>query len=320
VTITSSTSSTSSTSNRARRHRVGSPWPLLAADDIQNPVLRLEGILLSGGNPTSEVAERQISLGCVDLNAWRKPAPSSAVIYDTPDAGRDSQDQSGPAIPSTSIISSSPCRSKRKKNSSSTSSTCTTDTEDHVACRRRAVGGLRLATQSSNDFGPTPPRSPSPLSSRQLQPDLHNFPKRKKQDTTGPCRLQPSTLDKLVTGTWEQLHNPSFLLQRSQWQETLDADSLGPVLADAVAGDFHALNKRCHRVSCASRIMRSVEVIVQAHWMECFDARVETLKKECPSLRSGEPKKTVFVEACADFGWSEKELRNIIIYSYCILV
>jgi hypothetical protein len=28
--------------------------------------------------------------------------------------------------------------------------------------------------------------------------------------------------------------------------------------------------------------MRSVEVIVQAHWMECFDSKVETFSKQYP--------------------------------------
>jgi hypothetical protein len=84
--------------------------------------------------------------------------------------------------------------------------------------RRKAVGGLHLAIHRSDGFGPTPPRSPSPLSSRQIQPDRRNFPKHKKQDPEGPRRLQPSTLDKLITGIWEQLHNPPFLLLDSQWQ------------------------------------------------------------------------------------------------------
>lgn len=271
--------------------------------DIQSPVLRLEGILVSGEASASEVPERRVSLGIVDLKAWRMSAGMSAVIH-------DSQHQFDSAAPSGGIISCSPRRSKRQKNNSFASSTCTADTEDHVNCCRKAVGGLRLAAHPSSGFGPTPPRSPSPLSSRQLQPDVRNFPKRRKHDPTGPHRLQASTLDKLIGGIWEQLHNPSFLLQSSLWPQTLDTPSLGPVLADAGVVDFHALNKRCHRVSCAGCTMRSVEVIVQAHWMECFDARVEMLKKECPSLPASEPKKTVFVEACADFGWSEKELRN----------
>lgn len=112
--------------------------------------------------------------------------------------------------------------------------------------------------------------------------------------------LQPSTLDKPIAGIWEQLHNPSFLLQFSQWQAAPDTQALSPALADPATGDFHVPNKHCHRVSCIGRTMRSVEVIVRAHWIECFDSRVETLKKQCPSLRLAELRKTAPTEACAD--------------------
>jgi hypothetical protein len=91
------------------------------------------------------VPERRVSLGSVDLKAWRTSAGTSAVIH-------DSQHQFDSAAPSEGIISCSPRRPKRQKNNSFTSSTCTTDTEDHVSCRRKAVGGLRLAAYPSSGF------------------------------------------------------------------------------------------------------------------------------------------------------------------------
>ena len=77
--------------------------------------------------------------------------------------------------------------------------------------------------------------------------------------------LVSTTLDKLITGIREQLHNPSFLLQGSQWQEALDTHSLSPVSFDSVTRDFHALSKGCHCKSCAGRIMRWVDFAIQAH-------------------------------------------------------
>jgi hypothetical protein len=180
--------------------------------DIQSPVLRLEGILVPGDNPTCADAERTISFGTIDLTAWRKSVSSAAAIFDTPVTGHDGRHQLDSAASSSVDVSSAPRRCKRKTINSSTASNCATDTEDNATCCRKAVGGLRLAAQSSNAFGPTPPRSPSPMPSRQLQPDMRNFPKRKKPDRAGPRRLQASTLDKLIAGIWEQLHNHSFLL------------------------------------------------------------------------------------------------------------
>ena len=278
--------------------------------DNQHPVLRLEGLLLSSGQYSAEMADQRVALGNIDLNAWRKAASRCDSEYHTPASGSDVQHQPGLATPSSDTTTSScPRRSKRKKDNSNTSSTCASDTEEPSSRRRKAVGGLRLATNGCLGSALTPPRSPSSSSIRQLQPDLRSFPKRKKKQPAGPS-TQPSTLDELITGIWEQLHNPSFLLQGSQWQAGLDTRSLGPVSAESVTGDFHALNKRCRRISCAGRMMRSVEVIVQAHWMECFEARVDQLRKPCPSLRPAELRKMAFMEACADFGWSERELRN----------
>lgn len=70
--------------------------------------------------------------------------------------------------------------------------------------RRKAVGGLRLG-------GNTPQRTPSPEGTRQLQTDHRSFPKRRKVDD-GPAKLQPSTVDKLIEGIWEQIHTPNILI------------------------------------------------------------------------------------------------------------
>jgi hypothetical protein len=58
--------------------------------DIQNPVLQLEGILVPGGNSASAAAERRISFGTIDLNAWRKSVSSDETVFGTADASHDS--------------------------------------------------------------------------------------------------------------------------------------------------------------------------------------------------------------------------------------
>ena len=74
--------------------------------------------------------------------------------------------------------------------------------------------------------------------------------------------------------------------------------------------DYNAVNTLCRKVSQASRCSRALEVIVQARWIECFDARVRTLMDEAPELSSTKTKMMALKEACQDFGWSEKEMRN----------
>lgn len=61
------------------------------------------------------------------------------------------------------------------------------------------------------------------------------------------------------------------------------------------------------KISQTSRNCRSLEVIVQAHWVQCFDDRVADLARETTPDKA---KKKAIAEACINFQWSEKELRN----------
>ncbi|KAH6677020.1 SET domain-containing protein [Plectosphaerella plurivora] len=77
--------------------------------------------------------------------------------------------------------------------------------------------------------------------------------------------------------------------------------------------DLHTFNRSnlfCRKVTQASRACRSIEVIVQARWIEHFDAHVELLAVTSPSMSPTKRRKAALLEACGDFGWSEKELRN----------
>lgn len=66
----------------------------------------------------------------------------------------------------------------------------------------------------------------------------------------------------------------------------------------------------CSKVTQASRACRSLEVIVQAKWIEHFDAYVDLVVATNPGASRTRLNKAALTEACADFGWSEKELRN----------
>lgn len=59
--------------------------------DMQNPVFRLEGILVSGGHSISTVSERRVSFGSIDLDAWRQSALQRAALGNILDASLDSR-------------------------------------------------------------------------------------------------------------------------------------------------------------------------------------------------------------------------------------
>lgn len=75
-------------------------------------------------------------------------------------------------------------------------------------------------------------------------------------------------------------------------------------------GDFRRMNICCRRITQASRRCRSLEVIVQAQWIQCYEEQVQKLMVEDPDLSLSKGRAIVQAQACKDFGWSLKELRN----------
>ncbi|KAI0525610.1 hypothetical protein F5B22DRAFT_633684 [Xylaria bambusicola] len=162
---------------------------------------------------------------------------------------------------------------------------------------------------------------------RQMEVMNENFPKRRKADVVGYA-MKPSTLDKLITGIWEQLHNGLSIDPVAVLGELMTP----PLIGDAISPSpdiprssfsvsetstnswpgrhFNDTTVFCRKVTQASRTCRSVEVIVQARWVEHFDTYVEHLRVSDPKISSTKHRKAALVEASSAFGWSEKELRN----------
>ncbi|KAI1814950.1 hypothetical protein GGS20DRAFT_576512 [Poronia punctata] len=183
---------------------------------------------------------------------------------------------------------------------------------------RTAISGLRpirrVATVVEDD------------TQRQMQVLDENFPKRRKAEAVGYA-LKPSTLDKLIIGIWEQLHtglgiDPVALLGQFVQPPVLDdaaapkdMSNIGlslPLLSRpcSTGVQFNDTTIFCRKVTQASRTCRSVEVVVQARWIEYFDAYVEHMQASDPKTSHTKHRKAALVEASANFGWSEKDLRN----------
>ncbi|KAI0470936.1 hypothetical protein GGR56DRAFT_678217 [Xylariaceae sp. FL0804] len=108
----------------------------------------------------------------------------------------------------------------------------------------------------------------------------------------------------------------------SSTPNTLGTGLVAPAEAGSVfrAGQpFSATNLFCRRVTQASRTCRSIEVIVQARWVEHFDAHVARLRAAAAAAHGSgarvsssdtRHRRAALAEACGDFGWAEKELRN----------
>lgn len=201
----------------------------------------------------------------------------------------------------------------------SLSSDATEEANDASDARRKGTGGLRI---SQNQII----QEDHSEHQRQMQVDTRNFPKRKKV-ASEKFVFQPSTLDKLIIGIWEQLHgsinlDPKAIFEQFQIAPMASSDLVHHNAADATAMDmlsttadsthdsFSQMNVFCRKVTQASRVCRSIEMIVQARWTELFEEQIQFRAATAPELSGTKHRKAVFMEACQDFGWSEKELRN----------
>lgn len=199
------------------------------------------------------------------------------------------------------------------------SSDATEEVDDASDARRKGTGGLRISqTQTIQEDHSE--------HQRQMQVDTRNFPKRKKV-ASEKFVFQPSTLDKLIIGIWEQLHgsinlDPKAIFEQFQIAPVGSSDVVRHNTADVTTMEmlgtttdnthdsFSQMNVFCRKVTQASRVCRSIEMIVQARWTELFEEQIQFRTAAMPELSATKHRKAVFMEACQDFGWSEKELRN----------
>ena len=137
--------------------------------------------------------------------------------------------------------------------------------------------------------------------------------------------FQPSTLDKLIIGIWEQVHGsinldpkaifeqfqvaPSGssldIVRHAQSESTPAAMTVLSSAANTICDSFSQMNMFCRKVTQASRVCRSIEMIVQARWTELFEEQVQYRSQTRPELSTTKHRKAVFMEACQDFDWSE---------------
>jgi len=205
--------------------------------------------------------------------------------------------------------------------------------------RRKAIGGLRIGGRN-----PLASHLPGP---RQLA-TTKTVPQRRKHEPENRS-MRPSSIDKLILGIWEQIHgsinlDPQIVVEQLSTHQTITGSqlmlgsgssmdrlpqqqqhsalpstiinnsngdtSVGQPQPPTPPASWNTMNLFCRRISQASRCCRSLEVIVQARWIESYDDRVRTISATYPDLSLTKARKTALVEACEDFCWSEKDLRN----------
>ncbi|KAI4665386.1 uncharacterized protein J4E78_002846 [Alternaria triticimaculans] len=284
------------------RFNINIAWPQL--DNLDHPILRVEAFLEEAdATHAARAQSEKIASRTVDLAGMRTPAPTASP------AAMDLQN-----FDETSSMDES---HSRDESSSSV--------QQPREPRRKGTGGLRVShTQSSFQEDLSEHQ-------RQMQVDSRSFPKRKKV-ASEKFVFQPSTLDKLIIGIWEQVHStlnldPKAIFEQFQVTPNGSSMSMGMVghahtdetpsamavlnnAPNPISESFSQMNVFCRKVTQASRVCRSIEMIVQARWVELFEEQVLYRSQLRPELSTTKHRKAVFMEACQDFDWSEKELRN----------
>ncbi|PKS10482.1 hypothetical protein jhhlp_002234 [Lomentospora prolificans] len=310
-----------------------------SVDQLSAPVLRFEAFIEDGhnngenattdDNPWSRQPIVSRSMDLSDLLSWS--ARSSNTLAHTSISQPPSQTRKSiPAQPGGAV--------REQGSSRSMTSVTTNDTRiSSDTARRKTLSVLRPSRG-------IPSVTNQEDSHRQIQISDRNFPKRSKGLLTAPVP-QESSLRKFIISVWEQIHGGLSLEPQSlveQWKVTaaVTTASMGnaggplshPALfhtptqmpatpPSSVADDcstpledgntaFSQRSQFCRNVTQAGRTGRSVEVIVQAKWIEHFNAYVDFL---CATHRDMSPtkcRKAALIKACTEFGWSERELRN----------
>ena len=192
------------------------------------------------------------------------------------------------------------------------------------AKRRKLTGGLRLAPLMQQSLSQDS-IEPEAASGRQLQTASRSLPQR-KAISRDEHAMRPSTLGKLIVGIWEQIFSSiGFDMSAvvDEWREAKADQGYvieggttrgSPSLASEVTGPpnraFSQMNIFCRKISQASRVSRALEVVVQARWIEHLDDRIRAILEERDGISQTKAKMAALAEACRDFGWTEKELRN----------
>lgn len=190
--------------------------------------------------------------------------------------------------------------------------------------RRKITGSLRLA-RTTQPSTPQDPDDADAMTGRRLE--SHDARPQRKGAAGDGHSLKPSTLQKLVTGIFEQIFSSMSFDVNSvvdEWRKAsaprqrpiTDGSEVPDHLSNQIStaastsSNFSQMNVLCRKISQASRVSRALEVIVQARWIEHFDNQVQMILADGSQPTATKARMHALAEACRDFGWTEKELRN----------
>ncbi|KAH8428475.1 SET domain-containing protein [Aspergillus melleus] len=252
--------------------------------------------------PSADLHRGSLILGCIDLHDGKLVPPRLTSV--NPDPVDPSRDGVVPLTPQSMVDEASPRSPKRRKTVSSLR-----------LAPFKSIASPNEEELEKDDQDTSVPGSsvshPQTASIRQVHSDT-GFPQRKKpgRDSSVPV-MEPTSTDKLISGIWRQVFSPVQLsrLPSVCGDEQIIEPSIN--IRTGVSGDvFRAVNTLCLKYSNQSQSSRALEMIVQAYWIECYEARIAVIRLQNQNLSITESRMIALKEACAVLKWKEKNLRN----------
>ncbi|KAL4936218.1 hypothetical protein BDV06DRAFT_228108 [Aspergillus oleicola] len=254
--------------------------------------LRIDASLIDGSQESRSGAI--FNLGCIDLRngvavPGNLPTPGSSPER------REGCNQTQPELDSALTPDSDDCRPSK---------------------RHKTVGGLQLPHSHRKKQGAkirpiqdeaigNEINSDAPKSIRQVESETR-FPQRAKPGQgLEPPVLEPTSTDRLIAGIWKQVYS-SVKLSR----DFSDVKPSFNIRSAPSLEVFKSVNALCLKYYNRCQSSRALEMIVQAFWVECFEARTAVLRYEKPILSKTESRMIAIREACVFLNWKEKDLRN----------
>lgn len=185
--------------------------------------------------------------------------------------------------------------------------------------RRKVVGGLRPMHSSSRRAVALVGRITQPEEDRispsisdtprRLQSDLRKFPQRKSAFAQRTSKT-PRSATTLIASIWKTLYGPLCVGLPATFGE-YKPGRLSTQVSDNMSYEtFSHINAVCLKLTTLGKSARALEVVVQAHWIDCYNTRVKVIAEENPQLSPTEARMAGLGEACSALGWTQKELRN----------
>jgi hypothetical protein len=144
---------------------------------------------------------------------------------------------------------------------------------------------------------------------RRLKSDVRKLPQRRRVFADKTSKV-PRSATKLIASIWKTLYGAIGVEPPATFEDFGPAWFPSQGIDGMSRETFLQINTICLKASTLGRSARALEVVVQAHWMDCYSARIKAIAEESPRQSPTEARMTCLGESCSALGWTQKELRN----------